>query len=87
MPWRAVGCSGGVRGGFERGAAASVVVANERLIGPLQQQLQQQQGGRWGSVVFGWRALRPPRVVFVKGCVSCNEFSHFTQTLFGLVGF
>ena len=22
-------------------------------------------GGRWGSVVFGWRALRPPRVVFV----------------------
>jgi hypothetical protein len=26
-------------------------------------------GGRWGSVVFGWRALRPPRVVFVIGCV------------------
>ena len=24
----------------------------------------------WGSVVFGWRALRPPRVVFVLGCVS-----------------
>ena len=22
-------------------------------------------GGRWGRVVFGWRALRPPRVVFV----------------------
>jgi len=30
-------------------------------------------GGRWGSVVFGWRALRPPRVVFVIGCVSCND--------------
>jgi len=28
-------------------------------------------------VVFGWRALRPPRVVFVIGCVSCNKFSHF----------
>ena len=27
-------------------------------------------GGRWGSVVFGWRALRPPRVVFVLGFVS-----------------
>ena len=27
-------------------------------------------GGRWGSVVFGWRALRSPRVVFVLGCVS-----------------
>ena len=26
--------------------------------------------GRWGSLVFGWRALRPPRVVFVLGCVS-----------------
>ena len=22
-------------------------------------------GGRWGSMVFGWRAPRPPRVVFV----------------------
>jgi hypothetical protein len=30
-------------------------------------------------VVFGWRALRPPRVVFVIGCVSCNKFSHFRQ--------
>ena len=31
---------------------------------------------RWGSVVFGWRALRPPRVVFVRRpCVS-NKFSH-----------
>jgi hypothetical protein len=31
-------------------------------------------GGRWGSVVvFGWRALRPPRVVFVIGCVSCGS--------------
>jgi hypothetical protein len=29
------------------------------------------------SVVFG--ALRPPRVVFVIGCVSCNKFSHFRQ--------
>ena len=29
--------------------------------------------------VFGWRALRPPRVVFVIGCVSCNTFSHFRQ--------
>ena len=27
-------------------------------------------GGRWGSVVLGWRALRPPRVVFVLGFVS-----------------
>jgi hypothetical protein len=27
-------------------------------------------------VVFGWRALRPPRVVFGIGCVSCNTFSH-----------
>ena len=27
-------------------------------------------GERWGSVVFGWRALRPPRVVFVIGFVS-----------------
>ena len=36
-------------------------------------------GGRWGSVVFGWRALRPPRVVFIIGCVSCNKFSHFRQ--------
>eukprot|EP00964_Phaeocystis_antarctica_P037879 scaffold21663_cov85-Phaeocystis_antarctica.AAC.1 len=26
-------------------------------------------GGRWGSVVLGWRALRPPRVVFVLGFV------------------
>ena len=25
------------------------------------------------------RALRPPRVVFVIGCVSCNKFSHFRQ--------
>ena len=24
-------------------------------------------------------ALRPPRVVFVIGCVSCNTFSHFRQ--------
>ena len=35
-------------------------------------------GGRWGSVVFGWRALRPPRVVLrvcFIGCVSCNKFS------------
>jgi hypothetical protein len=32
-------------------------------------------GGRWGSVVFGWRALRPPRVVFVIGCVSCNQYN------------
>ena len=38
-------------------------------------------GGRWGSVVFGWRALRPPRVVFVLGFVS-NKFSHFRQELF-----
>jgi hypothetical protein len=30
-------------------------------------------------VVFGWGALRPPRVVFVIGCVSCNTFSHFRQ--------
>jgi hypothetical protein len=37
-------------------------------------------GGRWGSVVFGWRALRPSRVVFIRGCVSCNKFSHFRQT-------
>ena len=36
-------------------------------------------GGRWGSVVFGWRALLPPRVAFVIGCVSCNKFSHFRQ--------
>jgi len=27
----------------------------------------------------GWRALRPPRVVFVIGCVSRNTFSHFTE--------
>ena len=27
-------------------------------------------GGRWGSVVYGWRAPRPPRVVFVLG-VAC----------------
>ena len=27
-------------------------------------------GGRWGSVVLGWRALCPPRVVFVLGFVS-----------------
>eukprot|EP00964_Phaeocystis_antarctica_P059136 scaffold35109_cov69-Phaeocystis_antarctica.AAC.1 len=27
-------------------------------------------GGRWGSVVLGWRALRPPRVVFVIGVAS-----------------
>ena len=26
-------------------------------------------------MVFGERALRPPRVVFVIGCVSCNKFS------------
>ena len=25
---------------------------------------------RWDSVVFGWRARRPPRVVFVLGFVS-----------------
>ena len=25
---------------------------------------------KWGSVVFGWRALRPPRVVFALGFVS-----------------
>ena len=31
---------------------------------------------RWGSLVFGWRALRPPRVVFVLGFVSL--FAHFT---------
>jgi len=30
-------------------------------------------------VVFGWRALCPSRVVFVIGCESCNEFSHFRQ--------
>jgi hypothetical protein len=30
-------------------------------------------------VVFGWRALRPPRVVFVIACVSCNKVSHFRQ--------
>ena len=29
-------------------------------------------GGRWGSIVFGWRAVRPPSVVFVLGCVSHN---------------
>jgi hypothetical protein len=33
-------------------------------------------------VVFGWRALRPPRVVFVIGCVSCNKFSHFRLIAF-----
>eukprot|EP00964_Phaeocystis_antarctica_P026428 scaffold14885_cov65-Phaeocystis_antarctica.AAC.18 len=27
-------------------------------------------GGRWGSVVYGWRAPRPPRVVFVIGFAS-----------------
>ena len=27
-------------------------------------------GGRWGSVIFGWRTARPPRVVFVLGFVS-----------------
>ena len=27
-------------------------------------------GGRWGSVVYGWRAPRPPRVVFVLGFAS-----------------
>ena len=37
-------------------------------------------GGRWGSVVFGWRAPRPPRVVFCfRLCVSSNKFSHFRQ--------
>jgi hypothetical protein len=30
---------------------------------------------------IGWRALRPPRVVFVIGRVSCNKFSHFRQKL------
>jgi hypothetical protein len=44
-------------------------------------------GGRWGSVVFGWRALRPPRVVFVIGCVSCNKFSHFRQKVRFLTAF
>ena len=29
-------------------------------------------GGRWGSEVFGWRALCPPRAVFVIGFVSCH---------------
>ena len=53
------------------------------------------QALRWGSVVLGWRALRPPRVVFVIGVASlinsltsgknpcsflyCNKFSHFSQ--------
>jgi hypothetical protein len=31
------------------------------------------------SLTSGKRALRPPRVVFVIGCVSCNTFSHFRQ--------
>ena len=36
-------------------------------------------GGRWGSVVFGWRAPRPPRVVIVLGFCVSNKFSHFRQ--------
>ena len=32
-------------------------------------------GGRWGSVVLGWRALRPPRVVFVKVVASLINLS------------
>eukprot|EP00964_Phaeocystis_antarctica_P069691 scaffold42368_cov56-Phaeocystis_antarctica.AAC.2 len=31
-------------------------------------------GGRWGSVVYGWRApARPPRVVFVLGVASLKN--------------
>ena len=32
-------------------------------------------GGRWGSVVLGWRALRPPRVVFVIAVASLINLS------------
>ena len=32
--------------------------------------LREDGGVVFGSVVFGWRALRPPRVVFVPGFVS-----------------
>ena len=35
-------------------------------------------GGRWGSAVYGWRAPRPPRVVFVLGALFSNKLSHFT---------
>ena len=33
------------------------------------------QALRWGSVVLGWRALRPPRVVFVKVVASLINLS------------
>ena len=39
-------------------------------------------GGRWGSVVLGWRALRPPRVVFVIGVASLiNSLTSGKDTL------
>ena len=33
------------------------------------------EDGRWGTVVLGWRTLRPPRVVFVLGFVSLEKNS------------
>ena len=42
-------------------------------------------GGRWGSVVLGWRALRPPRVVFVLGFVSLINFLTSGKILGGTV--
>ena len=38
-------------------------------------------GGRWGSAVFGWRALHPPGVVFVLGFVSLINSLTWGKTL------
>jgi len=46
---------------------------------PLEMEFRKWERTVWGSVVFGWRALRPPRVVFVIGFVYFKEFSHFRQ--------